>query len=538
MKACIIQTEYSFDYSNADSCFSKTLELLENCDSSMDVIVLPEYCDVPVAVKDKEQHDACVLKYNGVILEKAAETAKRCNATVFVNAVYNHEKGQRNTTYAINRNGETVGKYFKAHPAPSEFKSVEQGGKQLDVSYADEFSTPYTVEIDGIRYGFMTCYDFYFYESFAPLALQNVDVIIGCSHQRTDTHHTLEVIDSFLCYNTNAYLLRASVSLGEDSSVGGCSMIVSPEGIILENMKNRVGIACVDIDPKKKHYKPAGYNGTLKAHYQYIEQGRRPQNYRQGGSSLVADETRMPYPRICAHRGFNSVAPENSMPAFGAAVALGASEIEFDLWLTTDGVLVSSHDPVLERVSNGEGKIYEKSLEELKKYDFGIEHKGFEGLEICLFEDILKKFACRVIMNIHVKNPDLPNSTETNEVVLNECVRLIKKYGCEDYVYFMSGNDEFQILAGKLYPGISRCMGAGNRPWEIVDRAIEAGCNKVQLFVPYFNREMIDKAHAHGIKCNVFFADTPEDAQKYLDMGADTVLTNDYLKISRAVNLK
>ena len=80
----------------------------------------------------------------------------------------------------------------------------------------------------------------------------------------------------------------------------------------------------------------------------------------------------MPSPRTCAHRGFNTIAPENSMPAYGAAVALGAQEIEFDVWTTTDGVLVSCHDPVLDRVSNGHGNIYEHSYEELLNLDFGI----------------------------------------------------------------------------------------------------------------------------------------------------------------------
>ena len=35
--------------------------------------------------------------------------------------------------------------------------------------------------------------------------------------------------------------------------------------------------------------------------------------------------------KFCAHRGFNAVAPDNSLPAFAAAVALGADEIDFDL---------------------------------------------------------------------------------------------------------------------------------------------------------------------------------------------------------------
>ena len=39
------------------------------------------------------------------------------------------------------------------------------------------------------------------------------------------------------------------------------------------------------------------------------------------GRNIACDKEAC-YPRLCAHRGFNIVAPENSMPAYGAAVAL------------------------------------------------------------------------------------------------------------------------------------------------------------------------------------------------------------------------
>ena len=58
---------------------------------------------------------------------------------------------------------------------------------------------------------------------------------------------------------------------------------------------------------------------------------------------------------------------------------------------------------------------------------------------------------------------------------------------------------------------------------------------KVQLFGQYYNQDMIDKAHEHGILCNLFYADDIEKAIAVLDMGVDTILTNDYLKISNAV---
>ena len=106
--------------------------------------------------------------------------------------------------------------------------------------------------------------------------------------------------------------------------------------------------------------KPAGFGGSNKPpqpHYEYVDAGRRPWLYRNSGASVVRTDDDMPYPRLCAHRGFNTVAPENSMPAFGAAIALGAEEIEFDLRTTKDGVIVSIHDYLLDRVSDGEGNI-------------------------------------------------------------------------------------------------------------------------------------------------------------------------------------
>ena len=60
----------------------------------------------------------------------------------------------------------------------------------------------------------------------------------------------------------------------------------------------------------------------------------------------------------------------------------------------------------------------------------------------------------------------------------------------------------------------------------------------MQLFKPYFNQEMIDKAHAHGIICNVFWSDDPAEAQEFLDMGIDVILTNDYNRISQVVARK
>ena len=162
MKVCVIQPYYSLKPEETRRCFDEMAALLDQCDSSMDLIVLPEYSDIPAAQSSKDGFHASIAEYNHVILEKAKAAAVRCNAVVFVNAAYDAGSGWRNTTHAIDRQGNVVGRYFKAHPAPSEVKTGAQGGNEMDVGYTYQPEEPYVIEIDGVRYGFMTCYDFYF----------------------------------------------------------------------------------------------------------------------------------------------------------------------------------------------------------------------------------------------------------------------------------------------------------------------------------------------------------------------------------------
>ena len=527
MKAFIVQPPYSQDYEKSDEFFQWEMDMLDECDESMDIIVFPESCDVPAYAPDETHNIQSINKYQTAIMQKASETAKRCNAIVVINAHVKETTGYRNTTLVYDRKGNEVYRYYKQHLTPGETATFH-----LDSEYTWDYEQPYVLELEGLRFGFLICYDFYFYEMFAAMARKNLDIIIGCSHQRTDTHETLETINKFCAYHTNAYLLRSSVSMGENEKVGGCSCVVAPDGKVLADMKSKIGGVCVEFDPKTKYYKAAGYGGATMAHYQYMERGRRPWKYRPAGSAICRYDDIMPYPRTCAHRGFNTIAPENSMPAFGAAVALGAEEIEFDLWATKDGKIVSIHDETLDRVSNGTGKVREYTYEELKKLDFGVKHgERFKGLQIVTFEEILKKFSSHVIMNIHVKIWD----TQADDLMIEKIVKLVRDYDCEKYIYFMSSNKEALKQVKAYAPHLKVCMGAGKDPWGIVDNAIEVGAEKVQLYKQYYNQEMIDKAHANGIICNAFYADTEEQARIYLEMGVDTILTNDYLTISKIV---
>ena len=60
-----------------------------------------------------------------------------------------------------------------------------------------------------------------------------------------------------------------------------------------------------------------------------------------------------------AHRGFSPDGAENSLTAFAAAVELGYTHLETDVRSTADGVAVTFHDPILNRMTNSTGRLQE-----------------------------------------------------------------------------------------------------------------------------------------------------------------------------------
>jgi glycerophosphoryl diester phosphodiesterase len=94
---------------------------------------------------------------------------------------------------------------------------------------------------------------------------------------------------------------------------------------------------------------------------------------------------------VIAHRGASGHAPENTLAAFKRATVLGATFIETDLQLSRDARFVAIHDDTVNRTTNGQGKVHDLSLADLRKLDagswFGSE---FTGERIPTLEEILE----------------------------------------------------------------------------------------------------------------------------------------------------
>ncbi len=72
-------------------------------------------------------------------------------------------------------------------------------------------------------------------------------------------------------------------------------------------------------------------------------------------------------PLAIAHRGGMSLAPENTLAAFGRATALGLTHLETDVQTTRDGHVVCFHDATLRRVTGHPGRVCDLDLADLRR---------------------------------------------------------------------------------------------------------------------------------------------------------------------------
>ena len=108
--------------------------------------------------------------------------------------------------------------------------------------------------------------------------------------------------------------------------------------------------------------------------------------------------------KIFAHRGFSSKHPENTMPAFEAAVEAGAHGIEIDVQFTSDGRIVITHDEVLERTTGREGYIFASTYDDLNELNFSNPFPGYAPTKIPLLSELLEYLKDKdTLLNIELK---------------------------------------------------------------------------------------------------------------------------------------
>ena len=106
------------------------------------------------------------------------------------------------------------------------------------------------------------------------------------------------------------------------------------------------------------------------------------------------------YVFVIAHRADWRGAPENSIQAIENSIRMGVDMVEIDIQRTADGQFVLMHDPTLDRMSTGKGRIADYKLEQIRQFRLRSGNAVKTRRAIPTLEEALLACRDRVLVNI------------------------------------------------------------------------------------------------------------------------------------------
>ena len=239
---------------------------------------------------------------------------------------------------------------------------------------------------------------------------------------------------------------------------------------------------------------------------------------------------------IIGHRGESEFCPENTVPAFAAAVA-GGFGFECDLWLSNDGVIFITHDSV---IGNRKGHTAKGSATNmvwrgsLEKSDVG-EWKSpvWRGTRMPTIDDVLPWAGEGHLIELHVCDwrwhlllPKLKEALARHPNVPARNVLL-----CE--------SADGRKWSKENMPGHPRVScGLLRKGWRVIDEPYDLSAienrydlKDVEMWSPRWDEdlltaEIVERVHRKGVKVSVWTVNDAASAWAALGRGVDVIVTD------------
>lgn len=278
------------------------------------------------------------------------------------------------------------------------------------------------------------------------------------------------------------------------------------------------------------------------------------------------------------HRGARGLYPENTLPAFRGAVAIGVTTLEMDVGMTADGVVVVHHDrrldPARTRGRNGRWigepvpSLAALTFAELTAYDVGRARPGgkvarrfaqqasFDGTRIPALSTVLARAEAQskqtIRYNIEIKtSPLAPGDTAPPDILADAVIEVLRKVGVVERAAIQSFDWRSLQRVRETAPEIATVYLTAEQPWldnlergqpgappwtagfdlddfdGSIARTIQSAGGAV--WSPYF-RDLtpadLAAARRLGLKVVVWTVNLVADMAAFIDLGVDGIVTD------------
>ena len=234
-------------------------------------------------------------------------------------------------------------------------------------------------------------------------------------------------------------------------------------------------------------------------------------------------------PLVCAHRGDNVNAPENTMPAFELAASENLKWIELDVHQTSDGVIVCNHDSTIKRVTGRNLAIHDVTYEDLSKIELGPWMPGeYEHVHICTLREALE-LAKENDMNVQVELKGHPADKNFEENV----IKVINETGMHDNVMIIAQDASRLMRVMEIDPTITKgyCMVIAVGDLNDIEYT-----DNITIEETYVTPELVRAMHEKGIKVFCWTVDLDDTVQYLVSCDVDVIGTDNPMLINNALD--
>jgi glycerophosphoryl diester phosphodiesterase len=233
---------------------------------------------------------------------------------------------------------------------------------------------------------------------------------------------------------------------------------------------------------------------------------------------------------VVAHRGSNEEHAEHTLAAYEKAIDDGADLLECDVRLTADGHLVCVHDRRIDRTSDGTGVVSTKTIDQLRKRDFGA---GIDYAPVLLLDDLigLALSASRPVgLAIETKHP-----TRYAGLVEQRVVEMLRRFGLlraryepDSGVYLMSFSELAMRRFRELAPGMPAVFLMERVPRRCRNGWLPFSADVAGPSVDILAEHpgYVEKVHRVGGRVFVWTVDRSDQLALCRELGVDAVITN------------